>query len=188
MYAGTGQNSESSFYCYQDAGSVTYPLSNGATCTSVYVCVHSPPGIQVAISSNENYIELAGLGDVNPADVFNYVWARRGATSCDTTAVDLGQGCSISFTCDGGIPWTTTNGMASTLHNIVAAQDAIANHWTTSYTACTAWVGESEGPVCVQETQETIYHTSIAQTIQIVRLLISTNPLHSANFVINDRP
>ena len=68
MYAGTGQNSQSSFYCYQDAGSVKYPLSNGATCTSVYVCDHSPPGISVAISSNENYIELVGLGNVNPQD------------------------------------------------------------------------------------------------------------------------
>lgn len=69
MYAGTGQNSQSSFYCYQDAGSVSYPLSNGATCTSVYVCVHSAPGIQVTILSNENYVELVNLGNVNPADV-----------------------------------------------------------------------------------------------------------------------
>jgi hypothetical protein len=187
MYAGTGQNSKSPFYCYQDAGSVTYPLSNGATCTSVYVCDHSAPGIQVAISSNENYIELVGLGNVNPADVFNEVWGRRGATSCDSTPVDLGQGCSITFTCDGGIPWATTNGMAGTLHNIVAAQSAIANHWTTSYTACTAWVGESGGPVCVQETQETIYHTSIAQTIQIVSLRIYQLSLLFANYVINNR-
>ena len=185
MYAGTGQNSQSSFYCYQDAGSVTYPLSNGATCTSVYVCDHSPPGISVAISSNENYIELVGLGNVNPQDVFNEVWSRRGATSCDTTAVDLGQGCSIKFTCDGGIPWTTTNGMSSTLHDIVGSQSAIANHWTTTSTVCTQWVGESTGPVCIQETQETIYHTSIAQTIQIVNLPLQTPNLRFANYFLN---
>jgi hypothetical protein len=114
------------------------------------------------------------LGNVNPQDVFNEVWSRRGATSCDTTAVDLGQGCSIKFTCDGGIPWTTTNGMSSTLHDIVGSQSAIANHWTTTSTVCTQWVGESTGPVCIQETQETIYHTSIAQTIQIVNLPLQT--------------
>jgi hypothetical protein len=173
MYAGTGQNSQSSFYCYQDAGSVTYPLSNGATCTSVYICDHTPAGVHVDISTNENYVELVGLGNVNAADVFNNVWAKRGAQSCDTTPVDLGQGCSISFTCSGGIPWTTTNGMASTLESVVAAQNGISNHWTTQETSCTAYVGESEGPVCVQETTTNVDHTSIAQTITIVSLHFS---------------
>jgi hypothetical protein len=169
-YAGTGQKLQSSFYCYQDAGSVSYAWFNTGHCDSVYICDHTPAGVRVDISTNENYVELTGLGKVNAQDVFWNVWSKRGESTCDSTPVPLGGGCSISFTCTGGDQWTTTNGMASTLIGIVGKQDGIENTWTTVSNPCVLYCDTLAGYYCCSAPDVTTWHTSIAQTITIVSL------------------
>lgn len=170
-YAGTGQNKQSSFYCYQDIGAVTYETL-GTSCSSVYICDHTPAGVRVDISTNANYVELTGLGKVNAYDVFWHVWDKRGASTCDTTAVPLGGGCSISFTCTGGDEWTTTNGMASTLVGVVGHQDGIEKTWTTVSNPCVQYCSTPQGSYCCNAPDVTTWHTSIAQTMTIVSFFL----------------
>ena len=169
-YAGTGNNKYGPFFCYRNYRENLY-TSDGKTCSSIYACNHRAPGVDIAVSvPGADYVEMDGWH--NPRDILWAVWAKRLERSCDESPYDLGNGCQIQFSCHGDIPWATTNGMATTLVDVVSKQKDLVQQQAVKKRVCTDPCTENPGPkrgCCGWETQ-TIWTTKMARSVEIVSL------------------
>jgi hypothetical protein len=167
--AGTAKNDYGSFYCHKSSRSNLY-TANGATCSSIYDCNHSAcdtsvPGdtVQIYYSINSDYVELALDRDWDPVSILWPIWDRR----VNEAAVDLGSGCSISFSGHGNDDWLTTNGLSQTLVSVVAKQSGLTQRWETSIDDCTKWCGTSQGSYCCDTQKKTYRHFKMAKSVSI---------------------
>ena len=167
-YAGTGNNKFRSFFCYHNYRENLY-TSNGKTCSSIYACNHKAPGIEIAVSvPGTDYVEMNGWH--NPRDILWAVWDRRLERSCNESPYDLGNGCQIRFSCHGNIPWATTNGMATTLVDVVAKQKDLVQHQSVKNRVCTDPCTENPRPRpgCCGWEIHTTWNTKMARSVEIV--------------------
>ena len=164
-YAGTARNQDSPFYCYGFKRAFVYSDGN-VYCTGAYRCDHTAPThvaskITVDVSTSNQYVELTDLG----------VWNSRGSNTCQSDPIPMGDKCTIEFNCFGAIPWTTTNGMAATLVNVIGAQNGIGTQWNEQVSSCAQYCSTPTGSYCCNEQSQTVWHTKIIPSLTIVSLL-----------------
>jgi hypothetical protein len=171
--AGTGKNDYGSFYCHKASRSNLY-TSGGNTCSAIYDCNHSAcdtsvPGntVEVFYSINSDYVELALDRDWDPVSILWNIWDRRKERVVDEAAVDLGSGCSITFSGHGDDSWLTMNGLSTTLVSVVAKQNGISQRWETSINDCIKWCGTSQGSYCCDTQKKTYRHFKMAKSVAI---------------------
>jgi hypothetical protein len=111
-------------------------------------------------------------GQLHAGDIFSSIWNERDDSHFLGRAISFGpsiitsifplpqtQQCTITYTGHGDIPWTTTNGLSSTLLS-VASQPNFLQYTSTKVRECTD-TNEAHPPKCIGWTWETHWQTHI---------------------------
>jgi hypothetical protein len=91
----------SSFFCYKNVRNIVYQVPGTNTYCGSYRCDHRAPVTGAILDPHANFVELTGMGNVNPEDTLWYVWERRQEFACGENPVDLRNNCNIRFY----VPW-----------------------------------------------------------------------------------
>src|SRR5436305_12200162 len=107
---------------------------------------------------------MSSSSDRDPVAILNKVWDRRGESTVDETAVDLGGGCSIQFSGHGDDSWKTTNGLSLILTNMFAVQDKLIQRWETTSDVCVN-LCLPDGFSCCETEKQMIHQMKIARSV-----------------------
>jgi hypothetical protein len=107
--------------------------------------------------------------DTSLYDIYNTVWSLHGEHDCDDAPKQIGNGaCTAKFECHGDDSWATTNGMSSSLVNIIGkAKSASSTKDIPITPQCLkeGWIGQSL--VCLEWGPNSKTVTVVPEMVQI---------------------